>query len=271
MWNYVFSDIDGTLLNKDRRLSKQTVSVLQEVKKAATIILISSRMPKAMIYFQEELGILEAPLVCYNGGLVLRSGKDYLHQSNIILDLPISSELTRKIYDMVTAFNVNLSLYSYDEWYTFENDYWTKREVNNTRVSPTFIDSKFMTSNNIPAHKIMVMGDKARIDAIVNSLADQFSSKLHLYRSKDTYLEISSAETSKGHAVNTILQTDQEKPVKPTSIAFGDNFNDISMFQAVDFGVAVNNAKPELLELADAVGLSNVEDGVAVFLKNKFN
>jgi hydroxymethylpyrimidine pyrophosphatase-like HAD family hydrolase len=46
-------------------------------------------------------------------------------------------------------------------------------------------------------------------------------------------------------------------------MACGDGFNDISMVEYAGLGVAMKNAQKPVLEVADAVTLSNDEDGVA--------
>ena len=50
------------------------------------------------------------------------------------------------------------------------------------------------------------------------------------------------------------------------TIAFGDNFNDTTLLEQVGTGVAVANAKKEVLSVANDVTLSNIEDGVAFYL-----
>ena len=68
---------------------------------------------------------------------------------------------------------------------------------------------------------------------------------LHLYRSKDTYLEIAPLQISKASALSQLLQAELNIDMKEV-IAFGDNYNDIEMLKAVGCGVAVGNAKDEV-------------------------
>ena len=49
-------------------------------------------------------------------------------------------------------------------------------------------------------------------------------------------------------------------------VAFGDNYNDLGMFEAADVSVAVGNACDEVKNAADIVIEKNTEDGVAKFL-----
>lgn len=51
-------------------------------------------------------------------------------------------------------------------------------------------------------------------------------------------------------------------------LAFGDNYNDISMFEVVD-GVAMKNAQESLKEVAKYLTKSNEDDGVSYFIQNK--
>jgi hydroxymethylpyrimidine pyrophosphatase-like HAD family hydrolase len=49
--------------------------------------------------------------------------------------------------------------------------------------------------------------------------------------------------------------------------AFGDDFNDIEMLEKCGIGVAMSNAIPEALAVADFIAASNNEDGVARWLE----
>jgi hydroxymethylpyrimidine pyrophosphatase-like HAD family hydrolase len=53
-------------------------------------------------------------------------------------------------------------------------------------------------------------------------------------------------------------------------VAFGDSFNDREMLEWAGVGVAVGNARPELKAVADRIGLSADDDGVAEMLKELF-
>ena len=79
----ICSDIDGTLLNKDRELSDKTIAAIKDMAPTCRLYLISSRMPQAMEHLQEELDITHLPLICYNGGLIVdgrRSSAQYRDQ-----------------------------------------------------------------------------------------------------------------------------------------------------------------------------------------------
>ncbi|MUP46368.1 HAD family hydrolase [Gramella sp. BOM4] len=259
MFKIVFSDIDGTLLNHDRDLSPYTIETVKKLKGSIPFILISSRMPAAMRHLQAKMDIEDQPLISYNGGLIL------------VDDKPVSStEIPLNILDKLSAFNkelnVHLSLYHNDEWYAPQYDFWAKREENNTKVEPGIrANSEVIETwenEGKGAHKIMAMGEEFKIDEIVNYLEKEHPNALHLYRSKPTYLEIAPRSISKLTAIEHLLADHYRLPLSQC-LAFGDNYNDIEMLKGVGMGVAVGNAKPEVMEVAHMVTSSGKEDGVA--------
>ena len=270
MQKILFSDIDGTLLDKNRSIASETYQAYRRVRHQADLVLISSRMPKSMTYFQTALENESMPLVCYNGGLVLKNGlANYLSAENILLDIAIPTETVRQINEYLERFLVNFSVYEYDNWYTTKNDYWTQREENNTKAKAEIVTSDFFKTQAVKAHKIMIMGEKSEIDEIYNDLEKSLPT-ISLYRAKDTYIEIASQETSKGKGVNVVLNELYPTIAKADTIGFGDNYNDIPLFEAVGFGVAMGNARPELKAIADSETVTNKEHGVARFLNEYF-
>ena len=242
----ICSDIDGTLLNIDRQLSQNTIL---EIKKVAPtpFILISSRMPKAMKHLQEELGILHLPLIAYNGGLILVDDK-------IISSTEISNTVAHRIYSFCKDTSLHISLYYNDEWYVPKLDFWAQREANNTKVTPVVQDVVTTLKNwkqeHKGAHKIMVMGDANEIDSFVHYMGANLADKVIGYRSKDTYLEIAPKSISKKTAIETLLAYQYPEMKLKNVLSFGDNYNDIEMLKSTGVGVAVANAKREVLAIA---------------------
>ena len=266
IYKIVFSDIDGTLLNKDRQLSPLTKEVFQKLQEQVPVVLISSRMPQAMRHLQHELHITHQPLICYNGGLILLDGKE-------ISSTEIPMDILKELNSFNEEINVHLSLYHSEEWYVPQMDQWAKREENNTQVSPEVLSAEKVigkwNKENKSAHKIMCMGKEEKIDSIVEFLSKKYKDELHLYRSKPTYLEIANKEVSKLTAIKKLLNQHFKLSLEQ-AIAFGDNHNDHEMLRAVGMGIAVENAKPEILKIANEVTHAGHKDGVALSLQKLF-
>lgn len=271
-YKIICSDIDGTLLDKNRSLSEATIHEVKRIKDRVPFILVSARMPAAMKYLQEALDIPSSPLICYNGALV------YVYNEaggspEILHSLPIDSDIPGELLQHTQDSEVHISLYRFDEWFVPSMDYWARREQNNTRVDPEVADLHAVAarweSEGIGPHKIMCMGPVDAIGPLEDFLRENYSDRLQIYRSKDTYIEVSSKSISKASAIEKLLQNSYQLGLD-AAMAFGDNYNDVEMLQLVGCGIAVANARPEALEVADDTTLSNVEDGVAVALRKYF-
>ena len=265
-YKLICTDIDGTLLNKDRELSEKTINQVQRIA-PLPFVLISSRMPKAMRHLQEQFKNTSTPLIAYNGGLVL--------DNDIVLHSTfINNDVLEVIINQCVETEIHLSLYYADEWYVPSMDYWANREANNTKVTPIVKSNKAVLSKwkeeGKGAHKIMCMGDEAEIEVLYKTLEKEYYNEIMLYRSKPTYIEISHKSISKKTAIEVLLKKCYPTLAMNNVIAFGDNYNDIEMLKSVGLGVAVSNANDEVLAIADKITDTNKNDGVAKIIEELF-
>lgn len=108
------SDLDGTLLSTKSDISAFTISEIQRIKPTIKIILVSARMPKAIRYIQEKLGIEHEPIICYNGALIIDKGQE-IHSS--LIDI----KSVEVLYHLADQHGIQLGLYFKDEWYVEKN------------------------------------------------------------------------------------------------------------------------------------------------------
>lgn len=268
MYKLIALDIDGTLLDKNKAISAKTKSVINAVSDAVPVVLISSRMPKAMRYLQKTLNILDLPLVAFNGGLVIHQNEILSHTG---IDFPTFKTVLKQNEDL----GLHLSLFHNDEWYAPQDDFWSQREIRNTKVKPVFksnvqVYNDWKVYNKEP-HKIMCMGEEPKVDVLFKRLSKIESDTLHLYRSKPTYIEMAPRQISKLSGLEVLLQKIYSQLKLGNIVAYGDNYNDIEMLQNVGLGVAVDNAKAEVKAVADEITQSNIEDGVALHLQKIFD
>ena len=257
----ICSDIDGTLLDVNRRLSAETRAAVRRISPDIPFLLISSRMPKSMRLLQTELRTEGLPLIAYNGALILGSEGQVL-QSTVI---PFST--VHEICTQQPNLDIHFSLYNQEEWVVPALDFWAKREQNNTRVAPEVRPLEqtlaLWKEKDQGAHKIMAMGEAAGLDQLEHYITKHFSDQIHAYRSKDTYLEISSKELDKASALDYLLSVVYPDLDMEDVMAFGDNYNDQTLLEQVGRGVAVADAKPEILAATPFHTVSNHDHGVA--------
>lgn len=266
-YQLICSDIDGTLLDENRAISLTTKNVFQSLKDRLPIVLISSRMPQSLRQLQQELTIQDQPLIAYNGSLIIVDKKVLFSQ-----ELPFS--ILGHLKEYVESTNIHLSLYHQDEWVVPTNDYWAKREANNTKVTPKIQPLTTTLSHwgkeSKSAHKVMCMGAAQEIEVLYQRLIKEHAHEINAYRSKDTYIEISHINQDKASALELLLMKHYPGVEMENVIAFGDNYNDATLLQKTGLGVAVANAKKKVLELAKEVCKANIDDGVALFLDQLF-
>ena len=88
-----------------------------------------------------------------------------------------------------------------------------------------------------------------------------------VYRVNENWIDLVAFGVSKALAIQQILELN-DIPVAQ-AMAIGDSENDLDMIQYAGIGVAVANAMPAVLAIADEVTSSNENDGVAsVILKH---
>ena len=268
-YKILFSDIDGTLLDAQRTLSEKTIKVLSELKERLPIVLVSSRMPVQMYYLQEKAGILGMPLIAYNGALVL-DGEKQLH--SVEIPITLCEEIVAMNHQYAEG-KVHISFYNYNEWYVPQTDAWAEREERNTCTKPVVKPNEEVISlwkaQNKGAHKLMLMGEEHFIEKMWQLLQEKMSGQLQLYRAKNTYIEITLQGISKLTGINVFLAHHPDITLAE-AIAFGDNYNDQEMLEAVGLGVAVANAREEVKAIANATTHHHKEDGVALFLSELF-
>lgn len=117
---------------------------------------------------------------------------------------------------------------------------------------------------------VSAIGDRQLIDNIIHFV----DSEPHLVAYSGVaiegehlcWLDIHHSDASKGSAVATLRQLTGAERI----VCFGDSDNDASMFSAADEAYAPDNAKPSIKSMATAVIGHHDQDGIARFLRERF-
>ena len=116
------------------------------------------------------------------------------------------------------------------------------------------------------ASKLMVLCDDRDPDLLLEMLKHVLGSRVCATHSGSPYVELCPPAANKGAALAMVCDTlgVSAKEV----VAFGDMPNDLEMLEWAGVGVAMGNAHPALLAVADQVALSNDEDGFAACIRS---
>ena len=255
----ICTDIDGTLLDTNHRISAKNKRVVAKAyKQGITIALVSGRKASSLEILQKELGI-GGPLGCYSGALVVDGGK-------VLASHPISWEDARRVLSFVEGRGVDSFIYTDRRWYVQKSNPWMAFE---TAISKT--EGKVLPFDELPEHcannneqpyKILCMNeDPLVVQNMEILLREKFSSSLNIYLSGPRYLEISAKDVDKGHALEAICKAYGYETSQ--AMAIGDYFNDLGMLKIAGYSVAMDNAPDEIKRHAHKVTASNSEDGLA--------
>ena len=129
----------------------------------------------------------------------------------------------------------------------------------------TLVETKFISLYDI---KYLNKNNQEKSWTVASRKSKDILEGIYLENKKDQksyYADINNNSTSKGRGITSFLNIFNIK--KEDSLCFGDFINDIDMFKACGYKVAMKNASEELKEIADYVTLSNNEAGVGDFIE----
>jgi Cof subfamily protein (haloacid dehalogenase superfamily) len=254
----VASDLDGTLVDSDGHISPRTRKALDRVRDAgALLIFVTGRPPRWMSQVVAETGA-SGLAVCANGAMVYDLGSgDVIRQH--VLDQTSAERLVEAIRAELPG--VTFAVES-GVGFAHEPDYvptWPAPDTAVAEVAQLLRD---------PVAKLLIKHPDRGPDEIHPIVAGIAGSAANVTYSGNVLLEVSGAGISKASTLSALCD---EFGVAPAEvIAFGDMPNDVPMLAWAGYGVAVANAHPSVLAVADEVTGSNDDDGVAQVLEQLY-
>lgn len=252
-------DIDGTLAGGDHRVSPRSTAALQALQAAAVFpILITGRTENAAISIAEAAA-LTTPIISCNGAIVTEAGsKRRLRESTFT-----PAQLQPLIQWIHETHGLQLFLWTADNMHaeTMTAAAQQLGEINQQDVVIQPLDAIDVST----IVKIMIGGDRDRLDQISADLADSFP---YIHRSLDQFFEGSPPGASKWEALNFVLDELAVPAGQCLGIADGDT--DVGWLSQIGHPVAVSNARPAVLAIATLVIGHHADDSVGDFLQNRF-
>ena len=263
MYKIIFIDIDGTLRNDNKEITSRTKKAIQQiVEKGIQVVICSGRRRKYTEEVSKEALASKYVIVC-NGGEIY----DY-EKKEIIYQNELENESMITLYHMAEKYDVQLSINA-------EGDRIVKDPTN----IPTdivlqepiehFVKKKVITQcifSSTTLEKIKKIKEEVNLLGnveIANLSKCLVDSKLP--EEQPFFLDIACKSTSKGNAIKKLCEY-LKIDLKDT-IAIGDNYNDLTMFEVVGHRVVMGNAPEDIKKVANEVTDTNNNDGVAKFLE----
>jgi len=263
---HIVTDIDGTLLNDNGDLGLESKKLLKELMKLNVLVsLATGRLHSAVTEIAKELS-LNGYIISLDGALIINSVNDQTLYESYLKTSQVKKAIALSEKNLVNIVLCHASSIYYTEYNSVIPSLLSKYGASYTKVDSyqDYISGtlEIVCSSDIK-DSIKQMEEKFKFPSSLGCNTSYFRSKKN---ENIFYLEIRKAGSSKGKAISRILK---HLSIKPTRTAvIGDWYNDITMFQTKVVKVAVANAIPELLKVADIVTTkSNREDGIAEFFE----
>jgi len=251
----VLSDVDGTLVTRDKVLTTRAVRAVEGLRDAGIMFaLTSARPPQALTRFVEPLR-LETPLGAFNGGLIVDN------QMRILEEKAIAKALSAPIIGVLEEHDMDVWVYQGENWFVLDEDGpHIEHESQGCSCEPTKVANFHGLDEGIL--KVVGISEDPTINAAANTqINERFARDVSASQSQSYFLDVTHVEATKGHVVKFLAA---RYGLDTSEIAvLGDMHNDVSMFEVAGFSVAMGNALDEVQRAADVVTTTNDHEGFA--------
>ncbi len=254
-----FFDLDGTLTNNSKEITEVNKKALQLLHDHQVIIaLASGRNYAYMKKIAQELGCCDY-LIANNGAIISDGNGQFIYQANI------KKDLVNDMWSYAKDHHIGIILNGINNCY--ENNFC---QIN----WPNIITLDDI--NELPEDVYQIIYNTLehdKVNHLINyiqrkQLTISYISKVFFQKILDApvSVDVNDFDISKGKSITILL--DKLNISKEDSLCFGDNFNDIGMFESCGIKVAMENAHPDVKKHATYVTKSNEEDGISYFINN---
>lgn len=268
----IFFDLDGTLLNSSSEISpftKETLGLLREKDIAYTVATGRTLISAQKII---EGHSFDLPHIYNNGVTIWDPSKQELSFDNLLEPSEIEEIIKLALEHTITPFVNTVDNHQHIIFHSK-----AQHPIENDLIENYFkrTHAKLMPLEALPAQSavtnISMIGDATEIADIWRRINEHpslvaYSGPAHEGK-QYSWMDVHHKLANKGSAVNNL----KTQLGAANVICFGDSDNDLSMFDLADECYAPENAKDEIKEKANSVIGHNHDDGIAHFLRERFD
>lgn len=256
----IVADLDGTLLKSDKSLDDNIKDVISGQDYKFTIA--SGRSMILVKNFISELNI-DLPYITNNGAEIYQSDA-------CVKQYSIPDEEVRFILKQVQEFDLECHANA-------ENCIYTMGKIDLILPFRKRFEGVLPIVDNASIHEVCAntINKIMCIDKDLNKV-QEFANKINLYcehvhceRAEGNAFVMVNQQASKGLALNNLLKLLHISSEEV--VVFGDNYNDVSMFEAVKYSVCMENADEDVKDKATFICRSNDLNGVSDFIQKYIN
>ncbi len=252
----LLADVDGTLVTQEKVLTDRALAAVKALRQAGVALAITSgRPPRGMEMLVEPLK-LDTPIAGFNGGVFVKP------DMTVIESHGLGAPAARQALDLILDHGLDAWVYTADDWLIRDpaaahvaREAWTVKFE--AKVTPTFSDADIAAAVKI----VGVSDDLAKVEACETAAQEALGANASAARSQPYYLDVTSPKANKGVVVGALARM---LDIPASAIAtIGDMPNDVQMFTAGGFSIAMGNASDAVKSRAKGVTDSNEDEGFA--------
>jgi Cof subfamily protein (haloacid dehalogenase superfamily) len=251
----VVSDVDGTLVTKDKTLTDRAKAAVRRLKDAGIGFTIVSSRPTIGMHFLIEPLALTLPFGSFNGSSIVDPGLKPIEQH------VMTAATAQRSIDVLNEFGVDIWLFTNEQWLTRNPDgEYVPHEKQAIKHDPVIVND--FTPYLPAACKIVgASSDAALLQRCEAAMKAAVGAQATAVRSQSYYLDV----TPPGHDKGTFVQAMAGRQgISTDAVAtIGDMQNDLAMFAKSGLSIAMGNATDDVKKMATHVTASNEDEGFA--------
>ena len=251
----VVSDVDGTLLTKDKTLTEAAIAAVRRLHEAGVGFTITSSRPTLGMRFLIEPLAIALPIGAFNGSSIVDPQRGPIEQH--LIPLPA----VQRCLDVLNEFGVDIWLFTNDLWLTRNgNGEYVPHEKLAIRADPTVVED-FAPYLSAACKIVGASPDPALLQRCEAAMQKALGTQANVVRSQTYYLDITPPGCDKGTFVQAMAK---RLGVATDAVAtIGDMQNDLAMFRKSGLSFAMGNATDDVKKVATHVTTSNEDEGFA--------
>lgn len=251
----VVSDVDGTLLTRDKTLTERAKAAVQQLHDGGIAFTITSSRPTVGMRFLVESLKISLPVGPFNGSAIVGPDMSPIEQRLI----PRSA--AERSLQVLRDFGVDIWIFTNDQWLTQDpKGQYVPLEMRAIRAEPTAV-ADFSPYLAFACKIVGSSSDAPLLERCEAVMRETLGSQALAVRSQTYYLDITPPGCDKGTFVRAIAR---QLSISTDAVAtIGDMHNDVPMFKTSGLSIAMGNAGEDVKRQAKRVTASNEEEGFA--------
>lgn len=249
-------DIDGTLLDDNHSMSdRNRDTLLNAIKSGIKVVVATGKTRSGNESVLAALN-LDTPGIYVQGLMICEANGNIRHQQTL------DPDLARRVITFAEQRGFDVIAYSGNRLLTKMSVKQVDDIIQYHEPLPEPIGPLVNHLGIVPMNKLLLVGDPRKLKALRWQLEKQLDGQVSFTSTNVTnMLEVMPLGTSKGKALKVLIH-DMGIAAEDVMV-IGDGENDLEMFKLAGLSIAVGNANPKLIAVADEVVSSNNESGVA--------